>query len=109
MKHTRRTTRGRLPAFRARKDFVRFVETHDLANYWDEFEEVREPLEVEPELARSIDRRVHRKELISLRLEGWQIRLARAVAARERIAYHAVIRRWIEEGLTGSRRRPRLA
>lgn len=88
----------RLPTLRTDADFVRFVETHDLSDYWDAFEPV-EPSAADPELAAAIDRRARRKKLISLRLETWQIRLARAVAAREGIPYHAVIRRWIDRGI----------
>ena len=87
-----------LRAFRSDADFVRFVETHDLADYWDAFVPV-EPVQVDPKLAVKIDRRWRRKRLISLRLETWQIRLAKAVAAREGVPYHAVIRRWIERGI----------
>jgi len=74
-----------------------------LADYWDSFEEVRDPVELDPKLVRAIDRRSRRKQLISIRLEAWQIRLAKATAARERIPYHAVIRRWIEEGIQRKR------
>ena len=89
----------RLPDFRSDAEFVRFVETHDLADYWDSFEEVEDPIEIDPRLARAIDRRSRRKKLISIRLENWQIRLAKATASREKIPYHTVIRRWIEEGI----------
>ncbi len=89
----------RLPDFRSESEFIRFVETHDLADYWDSFEEVEDPIEIDPRLARAIDRRSRRKELISIRLENWQIRLAKATASREKIPYHAVIRRWIDEGI----------
>ena len=95
--------RGRtLRHFRSREDFVHFVETRDLAEYWDAFEEVP-PLELDPKLARSIDQRSRRKQLISIRLETWQVRLAKATAARERVPYHSVIRRWIEQGIGAKR------
>jgi predicted DNA binding CopG/RHH family protein len=89
----------RLPAFRSDAEFIRFVETHDLADYWDSFREVKDPIELDPRLARAIDRRSRRKQLISIRLENWQIRLAKATASREKIPYHTVIRRWIDEGI----------
>ncbi|MDI6792665.1 MAG: CopG family antitoxin [bacterium] len=35
-------TRKKLPEFRNEKEFVEFVETHSLADYWDEFEPVED-------------------------------------------------------------------
>jgi hypothetical protein len=95
----KRSKARQLPVFRSDKDFIQFVETHDLADYWGSFEEVQEPTHLDPRLAGAIDRRSRRKQLISIRLENWQIRFAKATAIRERIPYHAVIRRWIDEGI----------
>ena len=89
----------KLPKFRNQDEFIRFVETHDLADYWDEFEEVADPVELDTKLAKSIDRRARNKKLISIRLERWQIQLAKARAAREGVPYQSVIRRWISEGI----------
>jgi hypothetical protein len=98
-KKSKEATGRRLPAFRSDAAFVQFVETHDLADYWESFKEVEDPVELDPKLARTIDRRSRRKQLISIRLENWQIRLAKATASREKIPYHTVIRRWIDEGI----------
>lgn len=102
MKPARRHSRKPLPSFRSGSAFDRFVETHDLADYWDEFEEA-EPIELARSLARRIDRAARRKQLISLRLETWQIRAAKALAARRGVPYHAVIRHWIDEGMRADR------
>ena len=70
MKRPRKSTgpaRKHLPAFRSDAELVQFVETHDLAGYWDSFTEVENPIELDPGLARTIDRRSRRK-LISIRL-----------------------------------------
>lgn len=102
MKHKQKSKGSvakRLPTFRSNGEFVRFVETHDLADYWDSFKEVKDQTELDPKLAQAIDRRSRRKQLISIRLENWQIRLAKATATREKIPYHTVIRRWIDEGI----------
>lgn len=93
------TKRRRLPRFRSAEEFGRFAETHDLADYWDEFEEVKEPLELDPKLARMIDRSSKKKRLISIRLDAWQVQLAKAIAAKTGVPYHAVIRRWIAQGM----------
>ena len=98
MKKKKLKKKKKLPRLESREKFVQFVETHDLSEYWDEFKEV-EPLKLDTKLSQAIDQRAHRKKLISIRLETWQIRLAKAVAARERIPYHTVIRRWVEEGI----------
>ncbi len=96
---TARKRSRRLPAFQAASAFDRFAETHDLADYWDEFEEVDEPVELARPLAREIDRRARRKQLISLRIETWQLRVAKAEAARRGTPYHAVLRDWISQGM----------
>src|SRR2546422_8404179 len=96
----------RVPTFRSDAEFVRFVETHDLADCWDSFKEVKDPTELDPKLVRAIDRRSRRKQLISIRLENGRIRLAKATAIREGIPYHAVIRRWIDEGIRNRRATP---
>jgi predicted DNA binding CopG/RHH family protein len=88
----------KLPKFKNEAEFIRFVETHDLADYWDEFEEVAPPV-LDPKLVKAIDRRARNKKLISIRLEGWQLSLAKAKAAKEGVPYQSVIRRWISEGI----------
>jgi hypothetical protein len=35
----------------------------------------------------------------AIRLENWQIRLAKATASRQKVPYPTVIRRWIDEGI----------
>lgn len=85
-----------LPKFRSAQEFARFVDTHDLSQHWDEFEPVEEGLELSSALSRRIERRARAKKLISIRLEEWQIRLAKAAAIHAGIPYHAVIRGWID-------------
>ncbi|MBI2933828.1 MAG: hypothetical protein HYY16_19465 [Planctomycetes bacterium] len=99
----KKNAKAKLPRFKSEKEEAEFWATHDSVDYWREFEEVREPLEFDPKLARAIDRRSRKKELISIRLEKWQIRLARAIAARQRIPYHTIIRAWVTEGIRAKR------
>ncbi|MEK7866576.1 MAG: CopG family antitoxin [Planctomycetota bacterium] len=94
-----------LPKFRSAREFAKFAESHDLSEHWDEFEPVEEGVGLAPALARRIERRARAKKLISIRLEQWQIRLAKAAASREGIPYHAVIRRWIDTYLSTRRAR----
>jgi predicted DNA binding CopG/RHH family protein len=95
----KRKVSKKLPRFRSEAEESEFWASHDSTEYWDEFEDVDETVELDPELARSIDQRTRRKQLISIRLESWQIRLARAVAARQGIPYHTVIRNWVSAGI----------
>lgn len=96
----------KLPRFKSERDEAEFWSTHDSTRYWHEFAEVHEPLDLAPDVAEKIVRRTRQKRLISLRLEAWQVRLARAIAARRRVPYLAVIRGWVEEGIriTGAAR-----
>lgn len=95
--------RKKLPRFKNEGEEAEFWATHDTGDYWDQFNDVEEPLELDSKLARTIDRRARRKRLISIRLESWQLRLARAVAARRHMPYHAVIRNWVSEGIRSGR------
>lgn len=62
MTSRRKVTKPTLPRFESDEAFVRFVETHDLADLWESFEEVP-PIELESGLAQAIDRRARRKRL----------------------------------------------
>lgn len=99
MPRSKKSEKKKLPRFETEKQEAEFWSTHDSTDYWEEFQEVDEPIELDPELARAIDRRSKRKQLISLRLENWQVRLAKAMAARSGIPYHTIIRSWITAGI----------
>jgi len=92
--------RKKLPKFKSEAEEAEFWATHDSTNYWEEFQYVTEPLEIEPRLAWAIDRKARRKQLVSIRLESWQVRLARAVAVRSGVPYHTVIRNWVSRGIS---------
>lgn len=97
----------KLPRFKTERDEARFWATHDSVEYWSSFPEDRETLELDPELVRAIDSRAKRKQLISLRLEPRQVRLAKSVAVRQHVPYHTVLRNWIDLGMRTSLRRAR--
>jgi hypothetical protein len=98
-----RAKRKKVPRFRTEADEAQFWSTHDSTEYWNDLEKVLEPFELDPVLERTIDRRARQKKIISIRLEDWQIRLARAIAARRKVPYHSVIRAWIEQGIRSTR------
>lgn len=88
----------RLPRFKNDEELARFVETHDMAPYWDQLEEVDEVIELAPALARRIRERM-RKRLLALRLEQWQIERAKRIARAKGVPYQALMREWISRGI----------
>src|SRR5207245_1198440 len=66
-----------------------FWATHDSTDYWDEFQDVEEALELGPDLVGSIDRTARRKQLISIRLEAWA---GSPRSSRRRTARHSLSR-----------------
>ncbi len=90
----------RIPKFASEREEAEFWSAHDTTDYWQDAEEVPiEQLEVEPELRAQILKSAREKQLISLRLEKRQIKLAKQIARRKTIPYQALIRTWIEAGI----------
>lgn len=79
---------SRLPRFKSVEEEAKFWETHSFADYWDEFERVREPAFVKPQ-----------KRVISLRLDAQTVDLLAAVAHEKQIPYTTLVRMWITERL----------
>lgn len=94
---------SRLPRFASPEQEARFWSRVDTVDYWDVFRERDAPLELSPSLVRVIDQRSMSKRRISLYLDAWTVRLARALAEREGVHLHDVFRRWVEEGIRASR------
>ena len=61
-------------------------------------EEIDEQIQLDPALAYKIRERT-KKKLIALRLELWQLKGAKALAARKHIPYQHLLRYWISQGL----------
>ena len=95
----------KLPHFKTDGEFARFVDTHDLALYFDSMEKIDNAFTLAPGLAERIRQRA-KKRLIALRLPEWQISGARRVAKRKKVPYQALMRHWIGEGLGRELRRP---
>ena len=94
----------RIAKFKSDSGMARWFETHDTADYWDEFKEV-EPIELDPQERRRIRREARRKRLVTLRLAPEQIAAARAVARRKGIPYLTQLRLWIHLGMANERGR----
>jgi len=93
----------RLPRFTSSDQEAEFWSRVDSVDYWGVFHETDAPLELAPSLVRVIDQRSSSKRRVSLYLEAWTVRLARALADREGVHPHDVFRRWVEEGIRACR------
>jgi hypothetical protein len=92
-----------LPRFSSPEQETRFWRRTDTVEFWDVFRETGESLDLAPSLVRSIDQRSTSKRRISLYLDTWTIRLARALADREGVHPHDIFRRWVDEGIRACR------
>lgn len=92
----------RLPKFKTHAEEIRFFETHDMAPYWDQLQEVDEVIELAPALERRIRERM-KKRLVAIRLEEWQIGRAKEIARKKGLPYQRLLRDWISQGLRAER------
>jgi uncharacterized protein (DUF4415 family) len=70
------------------EEFAAFWETHSFADYWEEFEHVKEPVFVRQP-----------KKVVALRLEREVVDLLEILAREKGLSYTALIRMWIFEQL----------
>jgi predicted DNA binding CopG/RHH family protein len=68
-------------------EIAEFWETHDVSDYWDRMEEVKEKFIVRP------------KKAISMRLDEKTITQLKVISRRKGIGYQTLIRMWIKERL----------
>lgn len=88
----------RIPELLTEEEIDRFWSTHSLADYLHDTEPVDEILSLAPELARRIRERA-RKRLLTIRLEEWRIRQAKAIARAKGVPYQRLLRDWISSGI----------
>jgi predicted DNA binding CopG/RHH family protein len=79
----------RIPKFETSEEEAEFWDTHSLADYWDEWQDVKGPL---------IDARPAKK-LISIRFDPELITAAKRIAKTKGIGYQTLLRMWAYEGL----------
>ena|SRR5438132_12605701 len=96
--------RKKLPIFKSADEEAKFWDTHSLTDYLHELEEVDEVFVLSPALAKRIRERA-KKRLVSIRLAEWEIQKSKQVAKQRNMAYHALIRQWIDEGLRAAFRK----
>jgi predicted DNA binding CopG/RHH family protein len=96
----------RLPKFKTPEEEIRFFETHDMAPYWDQLEDVDEVIELAPALERRIRERM-KKRMVAIRLEEWQLHRAKEIARQKRVPYQRLLREWISQGLRSEKSKRR--
>lgn len=89
----------KLPKFKTKEGEAEYWMSHDTADFWDEFEDIKTPLEIFPGLLSDIKKRHEKTNAISIRLYPSQIRMAKAIAGKKHVPYQTMLRHLIEEGL----------
>ncbi|MBZ5610317.1 MAG: BrnA antitoxin family protein [Acidobacteriia bacterium] len=88
-----------LPKFRSDKEAAEYLETHSVAEVWDQLPE-SQPAKLSPSLAKAIrDRHTRAKHPVSIRLVPEQIEAAKKIAAAKSVGYQTQLRMWIAEGI----------
>lgn len=80
----------KLPEFKTEEEFTEFFETHDLADYWHEFEPARE---IELAVSKPKD------EEIVVRLSPTLLSEIKKIAAQKGTSHQALIQQWLSERL----------
>ena len=91
---------GKRPEFKTPEEFAAFVDTHDMAVYWDELEDVSDEFEFVPEH----ERPQPRFTTISFSLPVSALRQLEAIAAAEETDIGDLVRTWVAERLAQERR-----
>jgi predicted DNA binding CopG/RHH family protein len=88
-----------LPKFRSDKAAAEYLETHSVAEVWDQLPEEKQakPTAALGKLIRA--RHAKAKSPISIRLVPEQIEAAKKIAAKKSVGYQTQLRMWIAEGI----------
>ena len=90
----------KLAKFKSKEDEAGFLMRHDTSDFWDAFEDIKEPLDVTPTLMAEVRARHEKTKPISIRLYPSQLRMAKAIANKRHIPYQVILRDIIEFGLS---------
>ncbi|OGO53235.1 MAG: hypothetical protein A2148_01870 [Chloroflexi bacterium RBG_16_68_14] len=85
----------KIPKFRTLEEESEFWDTHSVADYWDELEDVKGPF---------VDARPVKK-LVSIRFDPALIAAAKRIARTKGVGYQTLLRMWAYEGLARELRR----
>ena len=72
------------------KEFTKFVEEHDIANYWNDFEDV----DIE------VDIPIPTKKNITMKIYPYLLREVKSIAGKKGIPYQSLIQQWIAEKIS---------
>ena len=99
MKKRTASTKGPLPKFRSDKAAAGYLETHSIAEVWDQLPEEKQakPSAALKKVIR--ERHAKAKSPISIRLVPEQIEAAKKIAATKSVPYQTQLRMWIAEGI----------
>jgi len=94
-------SKKKLPDFQTVEEFAEFVETHDMADYWDELEDVSEQFKFVPKHKRP------QPELttVSFPLPKSVLHQLEAIAADEETDVSDLVHTWVAERLAQERQR----
>ena len=81
----------KLPEFKTEEEFAEFFETHDLTDYWHEFEPAKE---IELAVPKPKD------EALVVRLNPTLLSEIKEIAAQKGISPQALIQQWLTERLS---------
>lgn len=89
---------SKIPDFKNEKEMAEFWDTHSVADFADELEEVK--TDIDPELKSTIKTRAQsRLKMVSLRLREEQISAVKTIAESKDIPYQTLIRSWISAAI----------
>ncbi len=89
---------AKIPKFKSEKEEAAFWATHDLTDFLEDLEELKEPVELAPKLKERFKKRAQKK-LLTIRLEPQQIEDAKKIAEKLSIPYQTLMRSWIHAGI----------
>jgi hypothetical protein len=99
MKKKLPSAKAPLPRFRTDKAAAEYLESHSLAEVWDQLP-VGKPVKPSAALRKSIrERHAQAKSPVSIRLVPGQIEAAKKIAATKSVGYQTQLRMWIAEGI----------
>ncbi|OFW35085.1 MAG: hypothetical protein A2074_07545 [Candidatus Aquicultor primus] len=78
----------KMPKFETEEEFAKFVEEHDMADYKDDLEEIRDV---------KINISKQTKTMISLRVYPYLLEEIKQIAAKKHMPYQSLIQQWLAE------------
>ena len=92
--------KNKMPKFKSEEEEGRFWQTHSSLDYPEEFTDVKELPEFDPVLLKkAAKRRAQRKRHLTLRMDQYQIDLAKVIAEYRGLGYQTLMRMWVIEGI----------